>query len=82
MSNSPDSANKEIGKQLLECSILIVSILLKQYKTKLINITDFKNHTVNKISYIVNNLDSIKDVSERRKVENLLNECQEINKIL
>ena len=79
MSFSSEITNKEFDNQLFECSILIVSLLLNQYKVKEIDITDFKSHTTNKISYILNNIDIIKDNMEKRNIENLINECVAIN---
>lgn len=79
MSSSYEMINKEFDNQLFECSLLIISLLLNQYKAKAIDITDFKNHTTNKISYILNNFDIIKDQKEKNTIENLINECIEIN---
>jgi len=78
MNYSYELSNKNINNQLFECSLLVVSLLLKQYKAKAIDITDFRNHTTNKISYIQNNFDKIKDGMEKRNIENLINECIEI----
>ncbi len=70
--------NEEFEKQLFECSLMLVSLLLVQYKRKTIDITDFKCHTANKINYILKNFDLIKDKSERRSIEKLINECNTI----
>ncbi|MHB8063344.1 MAG: hypothetical protein ACYDG2_12025 [Ruminiclostridium sp.] len=78
MSISYGMTDKDINNQLLECSIIVVSLLLKQYKAKVIDITDFRIHTSKKISYIVNNFNSIKDNIEKRTTENLINECNKI----
>ena len=75
MSFSYEMNNKDFNNQLFECSLLVVSLLLKQYKAKAIDITDFQKHTTNKISYIRNNFDIIKDNTEKRVIENLINEC-------
>ena len=82
MSFSYEMTNKEFNNQLFECTILIVSLLLNQYKEKVIDITDFKTHTTSKISYILNNYDIIKDNIKKREIESLINECLEINSIL
>jgi len=78
MSFSCDMTNKDFNNQLIECSILLVSLLLKQYKSKAIDITDFRDHTTNKISYILNNFDTIKDNMKKKSIEDLINECNEI----
>ncbi len=80
MDFSYERANKNLNNQLYECSILLVSLLLDQYKSKAINLTDFRNHTTKKISYIVNNWDSLEGSIDKTTVEKLLNECNEINK--
>lgn len=73
-----NSSDNDIRKQLLECSVLIISILVKQYKAKKIDTTDFNKHASNKISYIISNLEYIEDPSEKSKIESLLDECNEI----
>lgn len=78
MSFSYEFINKDYNSQLFECSLLVVSILLKQYKANIINITDFKTHTKNKISYIFNNIDIIKDTMEKITIKNIINECIQI----
>lgn len=82
MSSSYEMINKEFDNQLFECSLLIISLLLNQYKAKAIDITDFKDHTANKISYILNNFDIIKDEKEKTNIEGLINECIAINNSL
>ena len=79
MSSSYEMINKEFDYQLFECSILIISLLLNQYKAKSINIIDFKCHTANKINYILNNFDVIKDEKEKTNIKNLINECNAIS---
>lgn len=74
--------NNEFDDQLFECTLLIVSLLLKQYKENAIDITDFKSHTTNKISYILNNYNDIKDNNKKRNIESLINECIAINNTL
>lgn len=71
--------NQNFNDQLFECSFLIVSILLEKYKEKSIDITDFKNNTVTKISYIQNNLEHIKEIDNKLLIENVINECIDIN---
>lgn len=78
MNSSYQGDNTEIRKQIIECSILIISLLLQKYKSKEIDIIDFKNHTISKINYIMDNFDVIKDTLEIEKVESLINECNEI----
>lgn len=82
MSSSYEIINKEFDDQIFECSLLIISLLLNQYKAKSISITDFKSHTANKISYILNNFDIIKDEKEKTNIKNLINECNAINNSL
>lgn len=65
--------------QLFECSFLLVSILLEKYKKNIIDITDFKTHTANKISYIKDNLKFIKENDRKIAIENLVIECDAIN---
>ncbi len=72
------SYQEKIKSEIIKCSILIISLLLTKYKSKEIEIIDFKNHTINKINYIINNLDAIKDTIDIDVVENLINECNEI----
>ncbi|HEY5583762.1 MAG TPA: hypothetical protein VIK78_04630 [Ruminiclostridium sp.] len=74
--------NNEFDDQLLECSVLVVSLLINQYKAKAIDKTDFKIHTKNKINYIINNLGIIKDTVKKSSIESLINECNEINNTL
>ncbi len=66
-------------KQLLECCIAMLSILLKQYRNKIINITDFKSHTANKIRYITENIDLETNFIKKKAIKNLVNECNSIN---
>lgn len=70
--------NEEFRDQLFECSVLLVSLLLNQYKKSIINITDFKCHTARKISYINDNLHIIKDDNKKKNIENLIDECRKI----
>lgn len=70
--------DEEFEKQLFECSLMLVSLLLMQYKKKSIDITDFKCHTTNKINYILKNFEIIKDNNQRRNIEELINECNAI----
>lgn len=71
--------NEELRNQLFECSVLLVSLLLNQYKKNIINITDFKCHVTRKISYINDNIDIIKDEIKKKNIENLINECRNIS---
>jgi hypothetical protein len=71
--------NTNFNCQLFECSFLIVSLLLEEYKKKMIDITDFKVNTEIKISYIQKNLEYIKEEDWKLFIENLINECVEIN---
>lgn len=79
MSSSYEMANYDFDNQLFECSLLTVSLLLNQYKAKTINIIEFKKHTTNKINYILNNFQIIKDDTKKSSIENLINECIKIN---
>lgn len=72
----------EIDNQLFECSLILISLLLNQYKAQTININDFKSHTKNKITYILNNIGIIKDNNQKRIIESLINECIIINNTL
>ncbi|QNU65582.1 hypothetical protein EHE19_011665 [Ruminiclostridium herbifermentans] len=64
---------------LLECSYLLISILLKQYKENVIDLDCFKSNSINKIQYILNNFHKIQDESHKEKIKKLINECIEIN---
>ncbi|OPX43504.1 hypothetical protein CLHUN_26510 [Ruminiclostridium hungatei] len=66
-------------KQLLECCIAMLSILLKQYKNKTIDITDFKSHTANKIRYISENINLETNFIKKKAIKNLVNECNSIH---
>jgi primosomal protein N'' len=71
--------NTIFNDQLFECSFLLVSILLEEYKKNIIDITDFKAHTATKISYIKDNLKFIKEIDRKIVIENLVSECIAIN---
>jgi hypothetical protein len=79
MSFSYEMTNEDFNNKLLECSVLVVLLLLKQYKANIIDKSDFRSHTTNKISYILNNFDNIIDNKEKRTIESLINECMDIN---
>lgn len=64
---------------LFECSFLLISILLKQYKENLIDLDSFKSNSQNKIQYILNNYHKVQDKAQKIIIKNLLNECIEIN---
>jgi len=70
-----ETTNKDFNNKLFDCSLLVVSLLLKQYKANAIDITDFRSHTSVKINYIRTNLDTIKDSMKKRTIERLINEC-------
>ncbi len=70
---------ESFDKQLFECCVIMVSLLLKQYKNKMIDITDFKCHTANKIRYIHENIECETNIAKKKNIENLLNECNSIN---
>lgn len=72
------SFSSEFDNQLFECSLLLLSLLLNEYKLQKIDITDFKEHAINKISYIKDNFDIINNSLEKRNIESLINECIEI----
>jgi len=82
MSLSIKMQNKEFDNQLFECAVLVVSLLINQYKANAIDLTDFKSHTKNKINYILNNLDIIKDTTKKSSIESLISECNKINNSL
>ncbi len=65
--------------ELFECSFLLISILLKQYKEHLIDVDCFKSNSQNKIQYILNNYHKIQDDAQKILIQNLINECIEIN---
>ncbi len=69
----------EIEDDLFECSFLLISILLKQYKENLIDLNRFKSNSINKIQYILDNIHKIQDESSKITINNLINECIEIN---
>jgi type II restriction/modification system DNA methylase subunit YeeA len=73
--------NKDFNSQLFECSFLIVSLLLKQYKENSISKVDFINHTKHKLDYIQNNLVYIDDSMQKKDIENIINECIMIGSI-
>jgi hypothetical protein len=70
---------ESFDRQLFECCIIMVSILLKQYRNKMIDITDFKCHTANKIRYIFENMECETNIEKKKNIENLLKECNTIN---
>lgn len=70
--------NEDFRNQLFECSVLLVTLLLNQYKKSIINITDFKCHTARKISYINDNISIIKDDTQKKNIKNLIDECRKI----
>ncbi len=65
-------------KQLFECCVIMVSILIKQYNNKMINITDFKTHTANKVSYILKYINIETNTEKRNTAENLVKEYEKI----
>ena len=69
---------KDIDDKLFDCSFKLISLLLKQYKDNTIDISTFRSHTQNKIMYILNNFDSIKDGTKKTTIESLMNECIKI----
>ena len=69
----------EIEDDLFECSFLLISILLKQYKENLIDLNRFKSNSISKIQYILDNIHKIQDESSKITINNLINECIEIN---
>ena len=71
--------NTEIEDDLFECSFLLISILLKQYKENLIDLNRFKSNSISKIQYILDNIHKIQDESSKITINNLINECIEIN---
>jgi len=56
----------------------MVSILINQYNNKIIDITDFKTHTANKISYILKYIDIGTDIEKKEAAENLIKEYEQI----
>ena len=64
---------------LFECSFLLISILLKQYKQNLIDLDCFKSNSTNKIQYILNNYHKLQDKAQKILIKNLLKECIELN---
>lgn len=70
--------SNNISKELYECCVIMVEILLKQYKNNSINISDFRSHSLNKIKYIMENIDNETNIDKKKSVSNLLDECNEI----
>lgn len=71
--------SKGINDKLFECSFLLISLLLKQYKENAIDKITFINHSQKKIMYLLNNFDKVKDGTKKTTIESLMNECLEIN---
>lgn len=71
--------NTGIEDDLLECSLLLISILLKQYKENLIDLNCFKSNTQIKLQYILKNYHKVQDEEKQISITNLLNECTEVN---
>lgn len=67
--------NKDFNSQLFECSFLILSLLLKQYKTNTISLDDFKNHIKHKLNYIQLNLAYVDNDIQKKEIEEIVNEC-------
>lgn len=67
--------NKDFNSQLFECSFLILSLLLKQYKTNTISLDDFKNHIKHKLNYIQLNLAYVDNDLQKKEIEEIVNEC-------
>ncbi len=67
--------NKDFNSQLFECSFLILSLLLKQYKTNTISLADFKNHIKHKLNYIQLNLAYVDNDIQKKEIEEIVNEC-------
>lgn len=74
--------NKEFDNQLFECSFLIVTMLLKQYKQNSISATEFKTHTKNKLKFLQSSLMTLEDGKMRKDIEQTINECITINNSL
>lgn len=71
--------NTDLNDDMLECSLLLISILLKQYKENVIDVDCFKKHSEIKIKYILNNYQKITDTEQKELVKNLIKECIQIN---
>lgn len=71
--------NTGIEDDLLECSLLLISILLKQYKENLIDLNCFKSNTQIKLQYILKNYHKVQHKEKQISITNLLNECTEVN---
>ena len=71
--------NTGIEDDLLECSLLLISILLKQYKENLIDLNCFKSNTQIKLQYILKNYHKVQDEEKQISITKLLNECTEVN---
>ncbi len=67
-----------IEQQLMECCIMIVSLLIRQYRDNTINISDFKSHTTNKIRYILEHLEQEPDGVKKNSIQKLLDEYNNI----
>lgn len=65
-------------KQLFECCVIMLSILIEQYNNKKIDITDFKAHTKTKISYILKYIDVGANIEKKITAENLIKEYEQI----
>lgn len=70
---------ESFDRQLFECCIMLVTILLKQYKNNTINIADFKCHTANKIRYIIKNMECETNIEKKKSIEQLVDECKAIS---
>ncbi len=73
--------SNNIQKELFECCIVMVEILLKQYKNSSIDISDFRSHSLNKIKYIMENIDFETDIDKKNSIINLIDECNKITSI-
>lgn len=71
--------NNDIRDELLECSLLQISLLLKLYKENKIDLSTFKNHSYNKIAFIQNNFDTLNESAQKLNAEDIINECVEIS---
>lgn len=65
-------------QQLMECCTMMVSILIKQYRDSIINISDFKVHTTQKIRYIIEHIDRESDAEKKNSIQRLLDEYNSI----
>lgn len=79
MNSDYQTDSKDINDKLFECSFLLISLLLKQYKENAIDKITFINHSQKKIMYLLNNFDKVKDGTKKTTIKCIMNECLEIN---